>query len=109
MNNWNNPVYFYITCTGGVNEKGEEINNVNNADNVENKKLGLDAGRMVDLGDENKNEEGNLEDESGINILKDEMKNENEEGDMLSMLKNMNSMPKIISPTENKGGLDFGF
>lgn len=109
LNNWNNPVYFYITCTGGVNEKGEEINNVNNADNVENKKLGLDAGRMVDLGDENKNEEGNLEDESGINILKDEMKNENEEGDMLSMLKNMNSMPKIISPTENKGGLDFGF
>ena len=26
LNNWNNPVYFYITCTGGVNVKEENVN-----------------------------------------------------------------------------------
>ena len=37
LNNWNNPVYFYITCTGAVNISSQP----------ENKKLGMDT---VDLG-----------------------------------------------------------
>jgi len=35
LNNWNNPVYFYITCTGGVNTKEE------NVDEIEQPKLGM--------------------------------------------------------------------
>ena len=90
LNNWNNPVYFYITCTGGVNEKGEEVENVNNADNVEKKPLGqeiIGSGNII--GSENF---GNFGNES----------NENEEN-MLDILKNMNSKNK------NGAGLDFGF
>ena len=87
LNNWNNPVYFYITCTGGVNEKGEAVENVNNADNVEEKKLGQETGRMVDIGGEIGSEGGE---------------------DMLNALKKMNStkIPEIIT---EKDGLNFGF
>ena len=85
LNNWNNPVYFYITCTGGVNEKGEAVNNVNNADNVEKKTLGQ-------------------------TIIGNDLDNENSEN-MLDILKKKNA-PKILNLNENSGngnGIDFGF
>ena len=95
LNNWNNPVYFYVTCTGGVDEKGEEVNNVNNADNVESKKLGQTTGDMI------AKDSGNSENENGLCMTED-----TGNGNMLTMLKG--TIPKILD-TNTESGLNFGF
>ena len=58
LNNWNNPVYFYITCTGGINTKGEAIEDINNADNVENKQLGAHDDSINNILNSTENEDG---------------------------------------------------
>ena len=96
LNNWNNPVYFYVTCTGGVDEKGEEVNNINNADNVESKKLGQTTGDMI------AKDSGNSENENGLCMTED-----TGNGNMLTILKG--TIPKILDTNAESGGLNFGF
>ena len=104
LNNWNNPVYFYITCTGGVDERGEEIENVNNADNVETKKLGLNGGRMIE-NIVNENVEENVKENEGnmLDYLKSQMSVKVPE------LINKNMEAKNENGNVNGNGIDFGF
>jgi hypothetical protein len=111
LNNWNNPVYFYITCTGGVEMKEE----INNADNVEKSKLGMN---VID-----KRYTEN-HDALNVNVVPSNTPNDINQDNTISIpndhsipILNDNSIPipmntsnnSIPIPIPKKEGLDFGF
>jgi hypothetical protein len=119
LNNWNNPVYFYITCTGGVEMKEE----INNADNVEKSKLGMNVidKRYTENHDAlnvnvvPSNTPNDINQDNTISIPNDHsIPILNDNSIPIPMNTSNNSIPipmnnSIPIPIPKKEGLDFGF